>query len=115
MLSPIKYEAVASQKGALEGRRFRIFLGTIPDYSQEGVQGVRISGASKDSPAAVAGLQANDIIVELNQQKIENLYDYVYALQLLTAGKEAVMKIKRPQATGVFQELDLKIVPDLKE
>jgi Tol biopolymer transport system component len=115
MLNPIKYEAVASQKGALEGRRFRIFLGTIPDYSQEGVQGVRISGASKDSPAAVAGLQANDIIVELNQQKIENLYDYVYALQLLKAGKEAVMKIKRPQATGVFQELDLKIVPALKE
>ncbi len=115
MTKNLPYELVSSQKNQLEGRRFRIFLGTIPDYSQEGVKGVRISGASKDSPAAVAGLQANDIIVELNQQKIENLYDYVYALQLLKANKETIIKIKRPQNSGVDLFLDLKITPALKE
>ncbi len=109
--SVVKYVKVGSQGGSrMEGRSFRIFLGTIPDYSQEGVKGVRISGVSKESPAEKAGLKEKDIIVEMSGSKIENLYDYVYALQVTKPGQETIIKVKRNEAL-----VDLKIIPKLKE
>ncbi len=102
--------AQSQRNGQSASRSFRIFLGTIPDYSQEGVKGVRISGVSKDSPAEKSGLKNQDVIVELGSQKIENLYDYTYVLQSLKPNTEINMKIMR---SGKLE--DLKIVPALKE
>lgn len=106
----VKYVKVAGSNNKLEGRTFRIYLGTIPDYSQEGVKGVRISGASKGSPAEAAGLKEKDVITEFDGTKIENLYDYVYTLQSVKPNKETVIKIVRDG-----KPLDLKITPKLKE
>lgn len=94
----------------LEGRSFRVYLGTIPDYTQEGVKGVRISGVSKDSPGAQAGLIENDVIVEFDGVKIENIYDYVYTLQAVKPNIETTIKINRG---GQIKEI--KITPKLKE
>lgn len=100
-----------SSKGQTLGKRsFRIFLGTIPDYSQDGIKGVRLSGVSKNSPAEKGGLKAQDVIVELAGQKVENLYDYTYALQNLKPGAEVLVKVLR---TGAPQAI--KIIPALKE
>ncbi|WP_347356349.1 M28 family peptidase [Bdellovibrio sp.] len=109
-LPMVKYVKVASAQNRLEGRSFRVYLGTIPDYSQEGVKGVRISGASKDSPAEKAGVKDKDIITEFGGTKIENLYDYVYTLQSVKPNQETVMKVLRDGKL-----LELKITPKLKE
>ncbi len=107
----VNYEKVEGNSGSkMEGRSFRIFLGTIPDYSQEGVKGVRISGAAKNSPAEKAGLKQNDIITEFDRTKIENLYDYVYTLQAVKPGEVTKIKINRGS-----QILELDITPLLKE
>ncbi|MFP5520739.1 MAG: M28 family peptidase, partial [Bdellovibrionia bacterium] len=106
----VKYVKVGSGQKQMEGRSFRIFLGTIPDYSQDGVKGVRVSGASKDSPAEKAGVKAQDIIIEFDGTKIENLYDYVYTLQSVKPNKETILKVNRAGAV-----VELKIVPKLKE
>ena len=110
--SPVlHYEKVEGNKGQkLEGRQFRIYLGTIPDYSQEGIRGVRISGASKNSPAEKAGIQTGDVIVEFDKTKIENLYDYVFALQLVKPNQVTQLSVMRK---GKLLELD--ITPVLKE
>lgn len=110
-ITVVKYEKVEGNSGQkLEGRSFRIYLGTIPDYAQEGVKGVKISGASKNSPAEKAGLKAGDVITEFDKSNIENLYDYVYALQ--SAKPNIAVKI------GVLRDgkkLELQITPVLKE
>lgn len=106
----VKYVKVKGSAQGQGARSFRIYLGTIPDYSQEGVKGVRISGVSKESPAEKAGLKEKDIIVELSGSKIENIYDYVYSLQTIKPDKETAIKIKRGD-----QVVELKIVPKLKE
>ncbi|MGZ5279653.1 MAG: PDZ domain-containing protein, partial [Pseudobdellovibrionaceae bacterium] len=107
---PMTYQKVESSQRKLDGRGFRIFLGTIPDYTQEGVKGVKISGTSKDSPAEKAGLIAGDVILELGATKIENLYDYVYCLQAMKANVATPIKITRQGKL-----MDLTIVPGLKE
>lgn len=106
----LAYQQVESKMKNMEGRKFRVYLGTIPDYSQEGVKGVRISGATEKSPAEVAGLKAKDVIVELAGQKIENLYDFTYALQIVKPGSPTSIKIQREGAL-----VELKITPAIKE
>ncbi|MEK6772410.1 MAG: M28 family peptidase [Bdellovibrionota bacterium] len=107
----VRYKKVESKginRGA--GQSFRLYLGTIPDYSQEGVKGVRISGVSKGSPAEKAGLKEKDVIVEFAGAKIENIYDYVYSLQTVKPSIETSIKVKRGDITQ-----ELKIVPSVKE
>jgi Tol biopolymer transport system component len=107
---PLTYEKVESSKKQMEGRSFRIFLGTIPDYTQEGVKGVKISGTSKDSPAEKAGLRPGDVIVEMASTKVENLYDYVYLLQALKPNVQTGIRVSRGGKI-----LELVITPALKE
>ena len=66
----------------------RVFTGTIPDYSTE-VKGLLLSGVIGGGPAEQAGLQKGDVIVEIAGQKITNIYDYTYALEVLKIGQPA--------------------------
>ncbi len=105
----LTYKKVESSKASGEGRGFRLYLGTIPDYSSETKAGVLISGTSKDSPAEKAGVKSGDVIVELGGMKIQSLQDYVYCLQALKANEKTKMRILRAGA-----EQQLEITPVLK-
>ncbi|MGE4131188.1 MAG: M28 family peptidase, partial [Bdellovibrionales bacterium] len=105
----LRYQKVEStDRGNGGGRGFRLYLGTIPDYSSETQAGVKISGTSKNSPAEKAGLKPGDVIVELGGIKINTMNDYVYCLQALKADAPAKMRVLRAGA-----ETTLEIVPKL--
>jgi hypothetical protein len=74
--------------------RFNVYLGTIPDYSEE-VEGVKLMGVREGSPAEKTGLKEGDIIVEFGGKKIKNIYDYVYALGEAKAGVPTDMVVIR--------------------
>ena len=76
-------------------RGLRVYLGTIPDYAGAEIKGLKLSGVSQGGPAEQAGLKAGDVIVELNGKKIENIYDYTYAIDTLKIGKVASIVILR--------------------
>lgn len=109
---PVKltYQKVESSHQKLEGRSFRVYLGTIPDYAQEKVKGVLISGTSKDSPAEKAGLKSGDVIKGMAGTKIDNIYDYVYVLQSLKPNQKVPVEVFRQEKT-----LTLELTPVLKE
>jgi Zn-dependent M28 family amino/carboxypeptidase len=73
----------------------RAYLGTIPDYTQSEVSGVKLTGVAKGGPAEQAGVQTGDVIVELAGQKVENIYDYTYALDGLKSGAEVELRVLR--------------------
>ncbi|WP_413561535.1 M28 family peptidase [Bdellovibrio sp. HCB209] len=106
----VKYVKVASSQNNMEGRIFRVYVGTIPDYTQEGIKGVLLSGVSKDSPAEKAGLLEKDVMIEFDNTKIDNIYDYVYALQAVKPNKETTLKVLRSGKV-----IELKVTPKLKE
>jgi Tol biopolymer transport system component len=83
-----------SVKQPTTGGRLRAYLGTIPDYAEE-VQGVMLSGVSKDGPADKAGVKSRDVIVELAGKKIENIYDYTQAIEALKIGEPVKMVVMR--------------------
>ena len=79
---------VQVQRTAQQGDRasLRAFTGTIPDYTSD-VEGLRLSGVIEGGPAANAGLQEGDVIVEFAGQSITNIYDYTYALDAVKIGE----------------------------
>lgn len=86
------------------------FLGSIPDYAQGDIVGVLLSGVSKDGPAAKAGVKAKDIVIELAGRKVENIYDYTYAIEALKVGQETEIVVKRGNET-----LRLKVTPQSRQ
>ena len=73
----VKVERTLQQGGSRD--TVRAYTGTIPDYASE-VEGLLLGGVMEGGPAAEAGLQGGDVIVEFAGQKIANIYDYTYAL-----------------------------------
>jgi Tol biopolymer transport system component len=76
-------------------RTSRVYLGTIPDYTQTDVEGARISGVASGGPAEAAGLKDGDIVVEMAGQTIGNIYDYSHALDGLKVGEPIEVVVLR--------------------
>ena len=76
------------------GGGYGAYLGTIPDYMQtEG--GVLLSGVRDGGPAQKAGLQANDVIVRFDGMRVDNIYDYTFALRTRKPGQEVRITVQR--------------------
>ena len=69
-------------------------LGTVPDFAYQG-QGIRISGVSPGGAAELAGLQANDVIVQFNGQAVDSLQTYSDRLRAATPGDEIEITVQR--------------------
>ena len=95
-------------RGATRG--LRVYLGTIPDYVEGDIKGVKLSGVTKSGPADKAGARSGDVIVELAGRTIENIYDYTYAIDALKIGEKTDMVVLRD---GVRVELSL--IPGSRE
>ena len=72
----------------------RAYMGSIPDYAED-IVGLRLAGVAKGGPSDQAGLKQGDIIVELAGRKIENIYDYTFAIEALKIGEEVDVIIER--------------------
>lgn len=70
------------------------YLGSIPDMS-ESPGGVRLSGVRAGGPADRAGIRAGDIIVQIAQFEVSDLYAMTDALQALKPGDTVTIKIRR--------------------
>ncbi|MGH7742374.1 MAG: M28 family peptidase, partial [Candidatus Eiseniibacteriota bacterium] len=76
------------------GGGYGAYLGTIPDYMQtEG--GVLLSGVRAAGPADQGGIKGGDVIVGFDGVKIDNIYDYTYALRSRKPGQSVRIMIKR--------------------
>ena len=102
----IRVERVQQRGG---GATMRIFTGTIPDYTQE-VEGLSLSGVIGGGPADAAGLEGGDVIVGLAGQTVANIYDYMYALDLLKVGEPAEVVFMRDG-----QRMTTALIPRVRE
>ena len=96
-----------SQQGRSTG--FRVYLGTIPNYSDSN-DGLLLDGVRDDSPASKAGLKAGDRVVKIGTRDIKNVYDYTYALGEMKAGEEYAIEVMRGG-----ERLSLKIKPEARK
>jgi hypothetical protein len=89
-----KAKSDASPGRIAGGGGYGAYLGTIPDYMQtEG--GVLLSGVRDNSPAHKSGLAANDVIVRFDGIRVDNIYDYTFALRTRKPGQDVRITVKR--------------------
>ncbi|MEM9480970.1 MAG: M28 family peptidase [Verrucomicrobiota bacterium] len=88
----------------------RAYLGTVPDYAQSDVEGVKLSGVGKNGPAEKAGVKGGDIIKTLAGKEVKNIYDYTYVIEALKIGEEIDMEVERGG-----ELLEMKITPESRQ
>jgi Tol biopolymer transport system component/Zn-dependent M28 family amino/carboxypeptidase len=107
---PPDYVAATKPPTSVGRVAVRAYLGTIPDYTPGDTVGVKIAGVVKGGPADQAGIVGGDTIIEIAGRKIENIYDYTYALDGLKIGVPVETRIIRQG-----QPMILKLVPASRE
>ncbi len=89
------------------GSGYGPYFGSVPDFT-EIPEGVRFADIRPDSPADEAGLTGGDVLIEYDGKRIENLYDFTYALRASKAGDHVKVKVLREgkpvEATVVLRE-----------
>ena len=79
-------------EGGAGGRRS--WLGTIPDFTEE-VTGVKLAGVMEGSPAAVAGLAKDDILISLGGEAVADLAGLAHALRSYGPGERVLVAVLR--------------------
>jgi Zn-dependent M28 family amino/carboxypeptidase len=105
----VTYTVAKSDSMAGRSTGFRVYLGTIPNYSDSN-DGLLLDGVRENSPAAKGGLKAGDRIVKIGVRDVKNVYDYTYALGELKAGQEYVIEVMRGG-----ERLSMKITPEARK
>lgn len=77
---------------------FRVTMGIMPDYTFSG-NGVRADGVSDGRPAARAGLQTGDVIIQLGDNVVNSMDTYMQALNKFNKGDKTKVKFKRGKDT----------------
>jgi len=108
--TPPDYVAQAGPKKGARRANLRAYLGTIPDYAGADVKGLKLSGVAKNGPAEKAGVRGGDLVVELAGKKIENIYDYTYAIEALKIGQPVKIIVQRNDRRITFE-----VVPGSRE
>jgi aminopeptidase YwaD len=98
--APLTFQKTQAQPGQsgggmeqLVGNRAK--LGTIPDYSYTGEDGMRLADVRQGGPADKAGLKGGDILDSIGGIEVRNAYDMAYALSELKPGAEVVVVVSR--------------------
>jgi Peptidase family M28/PDZ domain/PA domain len=104
------YRAMPQPERSIGRANVRAYLGTIPDYGQGNVRGLTVAGVITGGPAARAGVQAGDVIVELAGKTIDNIYDYTYVLNAVKIGVPTTLMVQRGA-----ERLPLMVTPGSRE
>ncbi len=80
-----------------------VTMGIMPDYSYSGV-GFRVDGVRSGEPADQAGMQKGDIIIEMGESEISDIYDYMEILGEFEKGDQVNITIRRNE-----EKLELEV------
>lgn len=77
------------------GSGYGPYFGSIPDFGQVEHGGVKFADVHDGSPAGKAGFKAGDVLVQFGDKKIDNLYDFTYALRAHKPGDKVMVTVVR--------------------
>lgn len=91
----LKFRKVKEPKNNKSMSRLNVTLGIMPDVSQSSDNGLRADAISSGKPAEKAGMQTGDMILELANKKVKDIYSYMEILSTLKPDTIITAKVKR--------------------
>jgi hypothetical protein len=82
--------------------QFSVTLGIIPDYVAE-VKGLRVDGISSGRPGEAAGLIEGDVIIQMGDIPVGDIYDYMGCLGSFRLGDTTMIRVERGADTVSLQ------------
>lgn len=89
-----KLAFLKTKEPKMEGKRFTVTLGIMPDYTYSG-KGVRADGIIDGKVAQKAGLRQGDVIVKLGENSVSDLNSYMNVLSKYKKGDSTTVTIMR--------------------
>lgn len=89
----------AGAQVASHTRGYGAYLGTVPTFGGAPVRGVRLQAVQPGSPAAAAGLRADDVIVGFAGSSVTNLQELALLLARHRPGEEVEIVARRGEQT----------------
>jgi hypothetical protein len=75
---------------------FKVTMGVMPDYVFSG-EGMRVDAVLENRPAAAAGMQKGDVILQIGEHSIKDVHEYMKALGMFEKGQETEVTVLRGQ------------------
>lgn len=82
--------------------KYKVTLGIMPSYADT-KDGLHIDGVTDGRPAAVAGITSGDVLIQIGDCKITEVYSYMECLAKLNAGDERDVTVMRNGEKKVFK------------
>ena len=83
--------------------KFKVTLGIMPDYVFKDVKGLRIDIVNPDKPAYKGGLKDGDIIIQIDNKPVGDIYEYMHRLSEINPGQKAVVVVLRNSKEMEFE------------
>ena len=91
----LKFKKVKEPKNNKSMSKLNVTLGIMPDVSQGCDNGLIVDAVSSGKPAEKAGIQNGDIIIELANKKVKDIYNYMEILSTLKPDTVITARVKR--------------------
>lgn len=95
----LTYVKSETENGSGKSYGTNVKLGIIPSFEESTEAGFKISGVVGDSPAENAGMQANDRIIKINDEIVNNVYDYMARMKKVNPGDIISIELVRGKET----------------
>jgi len=73
---------------------FKVTLGVMPDYTYEG-KGMHIDSVIEGRPAQKAGIEDGDVVIQIGEYEVTDIYSYMEALSKFKSGEKAKVVVQR--------------------
>jgi serine protease Do len=98
-----KVAAVSQEEAGDFGMKVQELTPELTEYFKlEDTQGVVVVEVDQAGPAADAGIQRGDLVMEVNQKPIRSIDDYRSAVAIKKAGEPSLFWVKRGESTLYF-------------
>ncbi|MCD6091283.1 MAG: M20/M25/M40 family metallo-hydrolase [Bacteroidales bacterium] len=91
----LTFQEAGPKQRASGGRRYKITLGIMPNFTSAENNGLGVDGIRKGGPAEGAGMKKGDRIVAINGLPVTNIYEYMSRLNKLEAGTTVTVDVIR--------------------
>jgi Zn-dependent M28 family amino/carboxypeptidase len=88
----LNFQKTASKEA--KSSTFKVSMGVMPDYAYD-KEGLRVDGVTDGKPAAKAGILAGDIVIQLGDYPVKEIYGYMDALNKYKKGDTVKVIVMR--------------------
>lgn len=83
---------IATQR---HGQQRKVSLGLMPDFTAQGIEGLRADFVTKGKAAERGGMKNGDVIVAINGLSVKNIEEYMFRLSQLEPGQTINVEVLR--------------------